>query len=313
MVPDAPAPRVIALAVVLAVLAAAGWAYRDQLVRRATRRKGGPDRTWAWAPIAPAGGAEGAGDGPVLHRLALVGDVGDGGRHLRATAEAIARVDRAAPPLDALVLLGDNVYPAGDPSRLRSTVFEPFATVLAHAELLAVIGNHDVKRGHGAGQVAALGMPGRWWSRSVGDLLVVGLDSNTPDDPAQRDWLGATLAGATEPWRVVVLHHPPFSAGYQGSDLAVRRAFVPLLARHGVQLVVAGHDHDYQRSVPIDGVTYLVTGAAAAKRRTGVAAFTAVSFAWRHFVELVVQADGLVVRAVGPDLTVADEAVIPGR
>jgi 3',5'-cyclic AMP phosphodiesterase CpdA len=298
---------VTAVVVVLVVLLAVGWAYRDQLVRRVTRRKGGPERTWAWAPVGPTNPAA-----PVRHRLALVGDVGDGGRHLRATAGAIARVDRAGPPLDALVLLGDNVYPAGDPSRLRSTVFEPFAPVLAHAELLAVIGNHDVKRGHGAGQVAALGMPGRWWSRSLGDLLVVGLDSNAPDDPAQRDWLEATLAAATEPWRVVVLHHPPFSAGYQGSDPAVRRAFVPVLARHGVQLVVAGHDHDYQRSVPIDGVTYLVTGAAAAKRRTGEAPFTAVSFAWRHFVELVVSADRLVVRAVGPDLTVADEAVIPG-
>ena len=84
----------------------------------------------------------------------------------------------------------------------------------------------------------------------------------------------------------------------------------PLFERYGVQLVVSGHDHDYQRSVPINGVVYLVTGGAAGTRRTGEEDFTAVSFSWHHFVELAVSRDRLVVRAVNQDLRVADEAVI---
>jgi hypothetical protein len=108
----------------------------------------------------------------------------------------------------------------------------------------------------------------------------------------------------------VALHHPSFSAGYQGSSPAARAAFVPLFERHGVQLVLSGHDHDYQRSRPRNGVTYVVSGGAAGARRTGADSFTAVSFGWHHVVEVGAYADRLVVRAVNPDLRVADEAAI---
>jgi hypothetical protein len=108
----------------------------------------------------------------------------------------------------------------------------------------------------------------------------------------------------------VLLHHPPYSAGYQGSSQEAREAFVPLFERYGVQLVVSGHDHDYQRSVPLHGVTYVVSGAAAGTRRTGEEDFTAVSFSWHHVVELGVYPDHVVVRALNQDRRVADEATI---
>jgi 3',5'-cyclic AMP phosphodiesterase CpdA len=238
--------------------------YRDQIVRYVTHHQGSPTETVAWAPFR-------SGDQPALH-LAVAGDVGDIGDRLDATANAIAELD-AREPVDALALLGDNAYPSGDPDELPDTVFGPFGDLLdGGAEMLAVLGNHDVMDGHAAGQMAALGMPGRWWARHEGDVLIVGLDSTRPDDPDQRAWLGRTLASATEPWRTVMLHHPPYSAGYQGSDEDARRAFVPLFERNGVQLVLSGHDHDYQRSVPINGVTYVVTGGVAGTRRTGDAA-----------------------------------------
>jgi 3',5'-cyclic AMP phosphodiesterase CpdA len=282
----------------------------DQAYRRLTHRKGGPARTVAWAPFP-------GDERPQVH-LALAGDVGYRGRRVRATGATVDRLD-AAERLDGLAVLGDNAYPHGDPTTLRDTVFGPFAGVLAHAKLFAVLGNHDVLRGHAGAQAEALGMEGRWWARHLDDLLLVGLDSNLADDPDQRAWLAGTLAAAAERWRVVLVHHPPFSAGYQGSDLATRRAFTPLFERHGVQLVVSGHDHDYQRSHPVGGVTYLVTGGAARTRRTGEEAFTAASFAWHHVVELASFPDRLVVRAVGGTggraggrgLRVADEAIVP--
>ena len=290
------------MALVLAlVVGAIGIFYRDQIVRYATHRKGSPTETAAWRPFPP--------DDPLEPHLAVVGDVGDSGSRLSATADAVDELD-AIEPVDGLVLAGDNVYREGDPAGLPDTVFEPFAGVLDHAELYAVLGNHDVMDGHADAQVAALGMPGRWWARHLGDVLLVGLDSNRVDDPDQRAWLERTLAAATEQWRIVVVHHPPYSAGYQGSSEDVRAAFVPLFERYGVQLVISGHDHDYQRSVPIDGVTYVVTGGAAGTRRTGEDDFTAVSFSWHHFVELGVFPDRIVVRAVNQDMRVADEATI---
>jgi hypothetical protein len=109
-----------------------------------------------------------------------------------------------------------------------------------------------------------------------------------------------------------VLHHPPCSAGYQGSNVAVGRTLVPVFANHhGVQLVLSGHDHDYQRSRPVNGVTCVVSGAASGTRGTGEADFTAVSYSWLHFVEIGVFPDRMVVRAVNPELRVADEAVVP--
>jgi Icc-related predicted phosphoesterase len=283
------------------VLAATGVVYRDQIVRYATHRKGSPTETTAWQPFPP--------DDPLELHLAIVGDVGDSGSRLDATAHAVDEVD-AAEPLDGLVLTGDNVYPAGDPARLPDTVFGPFADTLDGAPLYAVLGNHDVKDGHGEAQMAALGMPGLWWARHLDDVLLIGLDSNHADDPEQRAWLDRTLSEATEQWRIVIVHHPPYSAGYQGSSEEVRAAFVPLFERYGVQLVISGHDHDYQRSVPIEGVTYVVTGGAAGTRRTGEDDFTAASFSWHHFVELGVFADRLVLRAVNQDGRVADEASV---
>src|SRR5689334_6056456 len=81
---------------------------------------------------APDGGsrfvAPSAADPPAL-RIAAVGDVGTGGAQERRTAETL---DRTSTPLpyDVLLLLGDNVYPSGDPSRLDATVFHPFRDTL---------------------------------------------------------------------------------------------------------------------------------------------------------------------------------------
>ncbi|HZI36949.1 MAG TPA: metallophosphoesterase, partial [Acidimicrobiia bacterium] len=203
-------------------------------------------------------------------------------------------------------------YPAGDPTLLPDVVFGPFRPVLDRgATLLAVLGNHDVAKGHGDDQMAALGMPGRWWATERSGALIIGLDSNHPDDPDQLAWLERTLRATSATWKIVALHHPPYAAGYQGSSLAARAAFSPLFERYGVQLVLSGHEHDYQRSEVIGGVTYVVTGAAAGTRRTGEGAFTAASFSWHSYVELGVYPDRIVGRALNQDDRVADEWSLP--
>ena len=278
----------------------AGLTYRRQITSYLTHWKGSPTSTVAYEAYSPA---------PDVH-LAVVGDIGDSGGRLQRTAAAVAALD-AEDDYDALVLLGDNVYPAGDPDRLRSTVFEPFANVLdGDTKLLAILGNHDAMKGHSQAQIDALGMPGPWWSERIGDVQIVGLDSNEIDDPQQQAFLEGELAGTDATWKVILVHHPPYSAGYQGSSSASREVVAPIAARYGVQLVLSGHDHDYQRSKVIDGVTYVVTGGAAGTRRTGERGFTAESFSWHHFVDIAVFRDRLVLRAVNQDRRVADEVTI---
>jgi 3',5'-cyclic AMP phosphodiesterase CpdA len=277
--------------------------YRRQIVSYMTHWKGSPTHTEPYVAYDPA---------PPVH-LAAAGDVGDSGRRINATGAAMAQLGRND-AYDALLLLGDNVYPSGDPAGLPTTVYGPFAGVLQQGtDLLAIVGNHDVKKGNAEPQMKALGMPGLWWSRTIGNVLLVGLNSNDPDNPAQLSFLKETLAASRARWKVVALHHPPYSAGYQGSDKHVRAVFTPIFAEYGVPLVLSGHDHDYQRSKPIDGVTYVVSGAAAGTRRTGEAGFTAESFSWHHFLDIAVFTDRLVVRAVNQEGRVADEVTLPAR
>ena len=294
-----------ASAAAVAVAATTGTlSYRRQIVSYLTHWRGSPSDTSPYDPPVTT---------PGLH-LAAAGDSGDSGVRLDATGAAMASIAERGSPYDALLLLGDNVYPNGDPSRVPATVFEPFTEVLSSGtELLAILGNHDIRDGNGPAQLEALGMEGPYWKRvyAQGDVIVVGLDSNNIDDAAQLEFVDAALADSVARFKIVALHHPPYSAGYQGSSLDVRATICPLVVRHGVQLVLSGHDHDYQRSVPIDGVTYVVSGGGAGTRRTGSDDFTAVSWSWHHFLDICVFDDRLELRAINQDGRVGDRWTSP--
>ncbi len=245
-------------------------------------------------------------------RVAVVGDVGTSRPEVHRTGQAMAEASSHC-PFQALVLLGDNVYPHGDPAHLKTAVFDPFATLLAGgARLLPVLGNHDVEGGHGEAQAERLGMPGRWYAaRLDDDVLFLGLDSNQADNRAQRAWLAEALAGEGAGWKIAALHHPPYSAGHHRSALEVRHAFTPLFERFGVQLVLAGHEHDYQRSKPLGGgTTYVVSGGAARVRPTAKAPFTEVAFSTRHFTDLHIYRDHLVLRALDQQGRVFDRTTL---
>ncbi len=252
-----------------------------------------------------------ASDGEVV-RLAAAGDVGTGGTEEYDTAAAMDALEGSV-EYSALLLLGDNVYEDGDPSKVDEVVFAPFAGVLdGGTKLLPVLGNHDQDSGFGDAQAAALGMPDRWYSTSIGDVLIVSLDSTRPDDPDQLDWLTSELAGSSARWTIVEMHHPPYSGGAHGSSLDVRDAFSPLFEEYGVQLVLSGHDHDFQRSQIINGVTYIVSGAAAKLRDAHRADFAEVAFSTYHFVDISVGADSIDVQAVDQQGQVLDRVSIGG-
>ena len=177
-----------------------------------------------------------------------------------------------------------------------------------------MFGNHDVLDGHGDAQLDALGQTARWWAVTFGDLLLVGLDSNPPVPAAQLEFLEQH---ALHDDRALACRRAAPSSVLGGvSGFAPpdpRELFAPVFARHRVQLVLSAHDHDYQRSRPIDGVTYIVTGGAAQARFAGARSFTAVAYRVRHFVEVAVFADRLVVRGIDQQDRVFDEVVVRER
>ncbi len=243
-------------------------------------------------------------------RIAVLGDVGTGEEDALLTADSVAK-EHVRDPYQGLLLLGDNVYEDGNPDRLDEAVFEPFAPLLdSGVSLWAALGNHDVDDGYGPAQAEALGLPNEWYSVEVGDGLLIVLDSNQPREEDQQVWLEETLSGSDHAWRIVAMHHPLFSAGVHGSSERNREAFLPILEKYGVNIVFAGHDHDYQRSKPQEGILYIVTGGAAKLRETGTAYFTEVSSSQFHFVDMTIYDDFIELHAIGRD-GVFDSVTVP--
>ena len=207
--------------------------------------------------------------GASLHVLA-VADTGSGNRHQMAVGEQMALVNRRQ-PVDLVLLAGDNVYPDGDPAQLDRVFVKPYQELLANkVPFFAVLGNHDIRTRNGEGQVAypAFGMGGRWYSLRRGPVEFFMLDTNVNAAwQHQLPWLKGALSRSTAPWKVVVGHHPLYSAGFYGNDAAGIARLTPLFKRHGVQLYINGHDHNYERTKRINGTTYLTVGGGGASLR----------------------------------------------
>lgn len=194
---------------------------------------------------------------PTLGLLA-VGDFGVGGPPQQQLGDAMWRFE-ARNPARVLVTLGDNDYTEA-PAAFRTAWMESFGWLRAAGVAVAgSLGNHDVRVQRGRYQFGLLSMPGPYYRRRLGDVELFILDSNAVTW-RQTAWLGRALAASTALWKVAVFHHPPFTCGsYRAHALIVRR-WVPLFERHGVQLALSGHDHNYQRFVPRRGVAYVVHG-----------------------------------------------------
>ena len=222
----------------------------------------------AWPRLGPALATPVAG-GASLHVLA-VADTGSGNKHQRAVGQQMALVNRRQ-PVDLVVLAGDNVYPDGDPAKLDQAFVKPYQELLASkVPFVAVLGNHDIRTRNGEGQLAypAFGMGGRWYSLRRGPVEFFLLDTNVNAAwQHQLPWLKAALARSTAPWKVVVGHHPLYTAGFYGDDPAGIARLTPLFKRYGVQLYINGHDHNYERTKRLHGTTYLTVGGGGANLR----------------------------------------------
>ena len=203
-------------------------------------------------------------------RWLAVADTGSGDANQRAVGQQMAAVHRRR-PVDLVVLGGDNIYPSGDMALIEATFRRPYADLLAAGvPFHAVLGNHDIRTANGDPQVAykPFGMQGRFYNLRRGPVEFFLLDTNGKADwQRQVSWLRSVLASSSAPWKVVVGHHPIYSSGFYGNDPGLQAKLAGLMRRHGVQLYINGHEHNYERSVPIDGITYLVVGGGGASLR----------------------------------------------
>jgi hypothetical protein len=205
--------------------------------------------------------------------------------------------------------------------------FAAIAPMLDGAVGMAVPGNHEVSYGTFYGQFAlpiepdlAPELAERAWSIDVGNVHIVGLDSNISDYESIAAWLEADLAATdADPaidWRIVIHHHPAYSASTHGCTPRVLEHWAPLYDAHGVDLVFSGHDHDYERTYRIadgfyaplgEGVTYVVAGGFfASLYGAGTEWWTAYSETTDVYVVVTVEGYALHLVAYDPN----DETVI---
>ena len=236
-------------------------------------------------------------------RLVAFGDMGWRSGDQRAVLEQMSRVE-----FDLALLAGDIAYPEGTLAELERNFFAVYAPLMRSAPFFPASGNHDYLTDDADPFRQAFALPEnggpagreRWYSFDWGDLHVVVLDSEKLI-PAQMEWLEADLAAhATSPWVIALFHRAPYSSGERGPDMPTRDAFVPILTRHQVPLVITGHEHHYERSRPVSGVTYLITGGGGRGTRHvrpgGEQSAFAIQVA--HFVYVVIERDRMRVWAV---------------
>jgi hypothetical protein len=234
-------------------------------------------------------------------RFAVFGDSGDGSSGQVAVRDQLATV-----PMDLMLHTGDIAYGGGSVSDLEKSVFDVYEDLLRSIPLFPTTGNHDYETSAANPFRQVFELPGngsaetdeRWYSFDWGDIHFVALDTELVGDQ-QIAWLEGDLMSNQLPWTIVYLHKPPYSSGEHGSATKVRAAFSPLFEAYGVQLVLAGHEHDYERTKPMGGVTYIVTGGGGKSTRSvGHSSFTAFSEDVLHFVFAEVEGDTMILHAI---------------
>jgi predicted phosphodiesterase len=201
-------------------------------------------------------------------RIGVYGDVRGGhGIHRRIVDAMLSEA------LDLVVVTGDMVLHGSDEADWQQ-FFTMTGEMLAQLLYFPAVGNHDLgwdgaDVARRAQEVFTLppGPAGRpddayWYSYDLADIHLVFLDSNAYERPEQERWLTAdlTAARANHARAIIALTHDgPYARGLHRGRAIARDRYVPILAAHHVDLLLAGHDHLYQRG-EAGGIRYIVSG-----------------------------------------------------
>lgn len=245
-------------------------------------------------------------------RFAVIGDSGTGDSNQYRLAERLAGF-RAAFPYEFVLMLGDNTY-GGESARDFQQRFEiPYKPLLdAGVKFYAALGNHDTPNQR---LYKPFNMNGeRFYSYKPKDgVRFFALDSNYMSQE-QLQWLEKELAASGAEWKICFFHHPLYSSGGRhGSDTALREQLEPIFIKHGVNVVLSGHDHFYERIKPQKGIHYFVSGAAAKLRRGDIekTPLTAKGFdQGYHFMAIEIAGDELHFQVISDDGKTVDSGVI---
>ena len=177
---------------------------------------------------------------------------------------------------DLWLMLGDNAYNVGSDTEYQAAVFNMYPTMLRKSVLFSTLGNHETAQStayvdtYPYFSIFSLptaaeggGVPSgteHYYSFDFGNVHFICLDSMTADratNGPMANWLRSDMANTLGTWIVAFFHHPPYTKGSHNSDsenelIQMRQNFNPILEQGGVDLVLSGHSHSYERSFLID-------------------------------------------------------------
>lgn len=247
-------------------------------------------------------------------RFVSFGDTRTGHKVHRGLIEQMAKEG----DVDLVIHSGDLVE-SGGVYEQWVRFFQIEAPMIRSTPLFAALGNHDLSPRNYFERytLASRYADGkRYTYREWGDIRVIMMDSELEarTGSPQYEFLETAMREGAEKGQLmlVALHHPPYSAGAHGSNLELREVLGELCPRFGVEVVLAGHDHNYERTKRIDGVTYFVAASGGAPiRRMTPSWFSEVVRTEPHYILFDVERGSLVGRAVNLNGETFDTFVIP--
>lgn len=210
-------------------------------------------------------------------RAWVIGDAGFAGANLNAVRDAYTTFNGGA-DTDLFLLLGDNAYILATDSDYQNAVFNAHAPLLRKVAPWPTFGNHEgfssnsitetgpyfqmftlPKAGEAGGVPSGTEAYYSFDFANVHFIVLDGNSSSTAPAGAMMTWLEADLQATTADWLIAFWHHPPYSKGLlhdsdlEAREIEMREKVVPVLEDYGVDLVLNGHSHNYERSYLLDG------------------------------------------------------------
>lgn len=227
-----------------------------------------------------------------MYRIAAVGDCGNNSVNQRDVKDQLLKY-LGNNYLDAWILLGDNAYDNGTDAQFQLKFFNVYKDdLLKKFPLFPAPGNHDyndhdfpgasleAQKTHQTAYYHNFSMPVNgeaggvpshtqaFYSFDLGNIHFLSLDSDGKEANEYRlydtlgpqvQWIKKDLsANQNKGWVIAYWHHPPYTMGSHNSDyeselVKIRENFIRILERYGVDLIICGHSHDYERSRLIHG------------------------------------------------------------
>lgn len=245
-------------------------------------------------------------------RFAVIGDSGTGDRPAVETAARLAAAHQRF-PFKFVVMLGDNLYGGERPKDYENKFERPYKALLdAGVKFYAALGNHDEPTQVNY-KLFNMGGKRYYTFKPADNVRFFALDTNQLD-PEQIRWLQKELESSHSDWKIAFFHHPLYSSGERhGPALEMRKVLEPIFVKYGVNVVLSGHEHLYERIKPQHGIYYFTVGSSAKLRRNGIQKtdITAASNAQdRLFMLVEIAADQFRFQTITRAGEVTDEGVL---